>query len=498
MSDPAETRPHPGARDARSGLEPFSPAELPVPPKPVGLRGWVAATGPGIILLGGSIGSGEFLLGPAVIVRHGFALLWIAGVAVTLQTLFNVELMRYTLATGEPVLTGFMRTRPRSTFWAWFYTTLGFLQSGWPAWAATAAGAVFFLGARRLPGEGDAGTVYLCGVATYVICVAILLVGRRIERTLEVLNWVLVVLILSALVLLGVILVPGRAWLAGLVGYLGIDLDAGRITLVPSGADWFLLGAFAAFSGAGGFANLCLSNWARDKGYGMGQAAGYIPAAIGGARVHLAHAGFRFDPGEEAMRRWRGWWRLVRADQYVVFFAGAILGMLLPALLYVTFLPPGSDIRGLGIAAALAYAVAGAKGALFGGAIALMAVWVLFKTQLDLLEALVRTVTDILWTGSRRLRRWREGDVRVVYYGVLAAVVLWGLIALRLAPPVFLLQLAANMGGLVLAVSAIHLLRINTTLLPPALRPSFWRRAGLVATAVFYGSFVVLWLGSMA
>ena len=29
--------------------------------------------------------------------------------------------MRYTIATGEPAFTGFMRTRPRATFWAWFY-----------------------------------------------------------------------------------------------------------------------------------------------------------------------------------------------------------------------------------------------------------------------------------------------------------------------------------------------------------------------------------------
>ena len=32
------------------------------------------------------------------------------------------------------------------------------------------------------------------------------------------------------------------------------------------------------------------------------------------------------------MQRWRGWWRIVRADQWGVFFAGAMLGMALPAL----------------------------------------------------------------------------------------------------------------------------------------------------------------------
>ena len=116
------------------------------------------------------------------------------------------------------------------------------------------------------------------------------------------------------------------------------------------------------FSGAGGVSNLTLSNWARDKGYGMGKRVGYIPAAAAGGPAQLAHSGFMFSPDADAISRWRGWWRIVRADQWGVFFTGAILGMALPALLYVTFLPRGTDIRGLGISAALAQVSAPAPG----------------------------------------------------------------------------------------------------------------------------------------
>ena len=93
---------------------------------------------------------------PPAFVRHGLSLLWVVGIAVTLQTIFNTEVMRYTLATGEPVFTGFMRTRPSSTFWAWVYVVLYFLQVGWPAWAGTAAGAIFLslhAPARRCSGR---------------------------------------------------------------------------------------------------------------------------------------------------------------------------------------------------------------------------------------------------------------------------------------------------------------------------------------------------------
>jgi hypothetical protein len=142
--------------------------------------------------------------------------------------------------------------------------------------------------------------------------------------------------------------------------------------------------------------------------------------------------------------------------------------------------PAGSDIRGLGIAAALAQAVATQKGAIFGGVIAILGVWILFKTQLDILEGMTRAITDILWTGSSRIRSWRSGDVRVVYYTVLVLISLWGIVALRLTQPINLLSLSAN-----------------TRLLPVDLRPPMWRRLALVALALFYGVFVTLWLWSL-
>ncbi len=94
---------------------------------------------------------------------------------------------------------------------------------------------------------------------------------------------------------------------------------------------------------------------------------------------------------------------------------------------------------------------------------------------------MTRAITDILWTGSSRLRAWRGGDVRAVYYVVLAAIVLWGIIALRLAQPIVLLQIGANIAGVIFIISSLHLLYINTRLLPVELRPPMWRRASLLA-----------------
>ncbi len=480
--------------EARSGLQPWKVTDLPQPPHAKGLS-LLAIIGPGAIVLGASLGSGEWLLGPATFIKYGLGLLWLTSVAVFLQTVLNTELIRYTLYTGEPAVTGFMRTRPHSTFWAWFYAALFLLQTGWPAWAANAAGAIFFLLAGRLATSADATPVYWIGCGTFLICVVILVFsGKRIERTLEILNWIMIVLILGTLFLLCLVFATPNRWLAAFVGLVGFELNAGRFNFLPPDADWLLIGAFVGFSGAGGAGNLMVSNWARDKGFGMGQVVGFIPAAVGGQKVKLAHSGSVFQVSETSLRSWRGWWRIVRYDQWGIFFLGALLGMILPAILYTSALEPGRDIRGLAIAAELASAMAARGGAVLTLTLATMSVWVLFKTQLDLLEGMTRAITDILWSGSTRIRQWRGGDVRLIYYSVLAATVVWGMIALRLTQPIILLQLSANMAGLVMVVSALHILYINTKLLPKELQPPVWRRVALIFMAIFYGFFVYLWL----
>ena len=208
--------------------------------------------------------------------------------------------------------------------------------------------------------------------------------------------------------------------------------------------------------------------------------------------MHLADTGFMFEADAANQARWRGWWRIVRVDQWGIFFVGALLGMMLPALLYVTFVASGTDIKGLAISAVLAQTIGATAGPWLGVGVAFLGVWILFKTQLDCVEGMTRSITDILWTGSARVRTWRGGDVRAVYYTVLAAVVVWGIIALKLAAPVMLLQIGANIAGVVFIIASMHVLYLNTRILPVALRPPMWRRVALVGMALFYGFFVTL------
>ena len=74
---------------------------------------------------------------------------------------------------------------------------------------------------------------------------------------------------------------------------------------------------------------------------------------------------------------------------------------------------------------------------------------------------------------------------------------MWGVIALRLAQPIVLLQVGANIAGVIFVISSVHLLYVNTRLLPQEIRPPLWRRVMLVVMALFYSTFVVLSIRSL-
>src|SRR5438132_4560341 len=92
-------------------LPPWGIAELPAPP-PFTLRNALKVIGPGAIMAATSIGGGEWLVGPAVAVKYSTDVFLIATMAIVLQVMFNLEGIRYTLYTGEPIYGGIMRLKP--------------------------------------------------------------------------------------------------------------------------------------------------------------------------------------------------------------------------------------------------------------------------------------------------------------------------------------------------------------------------------------------------
>lgn len=461
-----------------SGLAPWGHAELPAP-LPFSVRNAMRTIGPGAILLAASIGGGEWLVGPAIAVKHGMGLFWIATTAIVLQTILNLEAIRYTLYTGEPIITGFLRLAPSSKFWAAVYSFLTVAQLGMPALGAACASVIFAAFVGRLPGAPDASTQAWITYGVMAVTFAILSVGGTIERTLERAAWVMIVYIFTFLVVANVLFVPLAHWGATFSGFF-------QFGYWPGGADVLLIATLAATAGSGGVGNLVISNWVRDKGFGMGGVVGAIPGALGGRQIPLSREGKVFAITPENLRRWTDWCRYVFLDQVVLWAGGCFIGMFLNVNLATMIAPPGADFAAAGAGAFQAKYMAEKLWHGFWFLALLNGFWILFSTHLGNTDTLVRAVTDTLWSAG--VGRRRNAHVGKLYYGLLIVFTVWGAITVQFGSAMTLFKALGVVAGPVLCLGALQILRVNTTLLPAELRPSIWRRAGLIGCAIFYAA----------
>ena len=478
----------PGARSAAAAgalstdhgaLPRWDVADLPAP-LPFSARNLMKVIGPGAIMAATSIGGGEWLVGPAAAVKYSSSIFLIATVAIVLQVIFNLEAIRYTLYTGEPIYGGIMRLRPGPKFWAGFYSLIGFFQLGWPALAGSAAATLFGAWMGRMPGAPDQATQSWIASGLILFVVAILSFGGTIERMLEYFAWTMLAVVFLFLLTINVAFVPFSHWGETFIGFFSFSG-------LPTPIDWGLIGALAATAGSGGLGNLTVTNWIRDKGFGMGSKVGAIPSAIGGVEIKLSHVGTVFPATGDNLVRWREWLRYVHADQIWVWGLFCFLGMFLNVNLATAIIPHGTDLQGLAAGAYQAEYLSKIWPGfwfltLFNG------FWILFKTQLGNTDILVRTITDALWMSSSRAREWKRG-IRAIYYGILLLFSVWGIFVIRSASPFQLFKILANMAGIVLMIAGVQIFLVNRRFLPPAVRPPRWREAGLLLCSAFYAFF---------
>ncbi len=279
-----------------------------------------------------------------------------------------------------------------------------------------------------------------------------------------------------------------RAWVANQgferVGLPGFWWRHGRLPDV----DWSLLAAFAAIAGAGGLSNALFSNYARDKGWGMGAKVGAIPSAIGGRSITLSHVGMVFPITPTSLKHWKGWFRHIVRDQVAVWMLCSVVGLALPCMLSLEFLrnTPVSDQR---VAAMTAQGMAARYPA------HARPIWsfVLFVGFLTLApcavysgDLLARHWTDILWATSTRVKKLAGNQVRLIYYSLLLTYAAWGTITLAVLAPLQIAIVGAVLGNVALGFSAFHTLYVNRTLLPRELRPNLVMQIGLIGCGVFF------------
>ncbi len=524
MTDPASTdapiaaavAPHPGS----PVMPRWDMGDLPAPPR-FTLRSWAMLLGPGLVMGGAAIGGGEWLAGPLTTALYGGSILWLATFSILGQVVYNLEISRYTLYCGEPIFTGKFRLLPGPMFWLILYLFLDF-GSVLPYLAASAATPLAAVIVGEVPKEGAVYEVLgaeltkqqlltVLKFAAFYIALLPMIFGGKAYNAMKTIMNVKIVVVLGFLLLVAVQYSTADTWYDIFTGFFKF----GSVPVVGANADaapvmdnffvaWWqgrplpqtdftmiaVLGALAAVSGNGGLTNTTISAYTREQGWGMGGKVGSVPTVFGDRTLKLAHTGMVFPINGDSLRRFRRWYQVVLRDQLVVWMPACFVGVALPSMLSVQFLPPNTKGDQWTAAGMTADALRDHVGAPWGPYYWWMTLFcgflVLAPSFTNLVDGVIRRWVDVCWTALPSLRRWDPHRIRGLYFGALCAYAVFGTFMLSLFNPVELLSWASNIYNAALGFSCFHVLAVNVILLPKELRPNWFLRIGLIFAGLFF------------
>ncbi|MEX2027186.1 MAG: Nramp family divalent metal transporter, partial [Pirellulaceae bacterium] len=212
MSDKAAAAfdvPHPGSK----AMPRWDAGELIDAPR-FEWRKILLMIGPGLVMGASAIGGGEWLAGPAVTAKYGGALLWVATVSILFQVLYNIEISRYTLYTGEPIFTGKFRTFPGPMVWVFVYLLLDWGSLA-PYLATNAAPPLIAAFRGTLPDPNLAADMRLSQIVASCIfgaCMVPLIFGGKVYNSLKVVMSLKLVVVVGFLLFLGVLYARPASW----------------------------------------------------------------------------------------------------------------------------------------------------------------------------------------------------------------------------------------------------------------------------------------------
>ena len=496
-----------------------------------------AFLGPGVVMAAAAIGGGEWLTGPTNTARYGAAIFWLATLSIFFQAIYNVEICRYTLYTGEPIFTGKFRIAPGPWFWVIVYLILDF-GSFLPYLASNAAIPLAAMILRDMPNPADP-TPHVLGMSdstflkflSVVIFIAVflpLMFGGKVYNTMKALMTFKLFTVFAFLLFLAVFFSTRQTWEEIGTGFFkfgtvpviaegdtngngkqdegepphGPNLD-NVFTSLMSGRglrpiDYSLLGflaAMAALAGNGGLTNTPVSNYTREQGWGMGAHVGAIPSIVGGQEITLSHEGCVFEVTDESLPRWRRWLKHIRREQWMLWVPACFVGLAMPSMLSIQFLPKGTDLSDKWLVAGMtakgvSEAVSGRFGAGTGNLFWFLTLFcgflVLATSMASTADGVLRRWVDVFWTASPRLRQWDPKDIGKLYFGVMLVYLVLGIVMLCFLKGDALLVFSTMMYNYALGFSCFHALVVNRTLMPSPLQPKWFPKVGLILGGCFF------------
>lgn len=451
---------------------PVSDKDLPYPPP---LKKMI---GPSFILLGLGLGSGELILWPYLSANYGLGIIWGAVIGITLQFFLNMEIERYTLATGESIFVGLTRIF-RKFSPVWFMLTT-FIPWIWPGLIASSAKllshAVGIEYNRYLP------------IALLITIGIILSLGKYLYKTQEVFQKTIILVGIPFILVLAFFLAKPVDYFTLAKGLVGIG---DGYWFFPAGISFATFLGALAYAGAGGNLNLSQSYYIKEKGFGMGVHTGKISSLFSNQKQNLKIEGSLFKNSLENIKIFKLWWRRINLEHALVFWiTGAITMLMLSLLSFITVYKKDGIQNGINFLFNESAFISMKTAPFIGTAFLLIAALMLYGTQFSVYASTSRILSENLVIFSKKIRI--ENLSKLFYFFLWLQIAGGCLVFLAgFTEPLDLVITGAVMNAATMFIYAVMIFILNTRLLPKLVSPSVIRRVIMIIAILFYGGFSI-------
>lgn len=436
-------------------LPPLKLATLPV------YAGIWAYVGPGILLAALAQGSGELIWWPYLTAKYGAAFLGLLIPAALLQYWVNLEICRYVVLTGETPMTGFTRV---GRWFAWIMWIGVFIENAWFGAYASAGGTALAALTDFPAGWEPRGQSLFWGYLTIGIYLGVLLFGSVAYVWVERISMAVVVITMVGIVFAVFqekVLAVSADFFAALMPHWTSPAS------VPNWdpKDWNTLVTSIAFAGVGGFGQLFIGYWMRDKGVGMGKMVGRVTSPITGQAESIPATGFYFADTEENKRNYRGWVKYFSIENAIGVGLNLITTGIMCWLAFALLLPEGKIPKGWEIAVVQSAFFEVSWGAIGKALFLIVAAAFLCDAWLQLTDGYSRVQADFFYSNFKRAQKWHYRNWYYVFIGIFTVLTV---VTMYFAQPAELILVRGVIAFLAMGLICPALVYLNYVLVPKA------------------------------
>lgn len=423
-------------------------------------RGRLRYLGPGIVLTGAVVGSGELIVTTSLGARAGFVLLWLVIVGASVKVWVQLELGRWAILTGKTALAGYSTVPPRIGRMGWInWLWIGLdvaktFQRGGVVGGAAAACSILW----PIVGEPLGGTSLTIWTVLITVVTILLLRSSRYSVVERITTWSVAAFTLSVLTIVLVLPFTEFSYQAG-------DFATGLSFTIPAGTVALAVAMFGS-TGVGADDMTNYTYWCLEKGYARWTGPD--------------------DGSEERAGRAEGWIKVMQLDVFVSWLICTVTTLSFYVVGASVLQPQNLVPEGNELISTVSRIYTDTLGQWAELLFLIGAVAVLWSTHLTSSAAVPRLWTNTL--GLLGVLDWHDVRARTRSLRIFTVCLptLWAAMFLFVQSPLVMLQVGAIATGIFLLAVLIAVWRLRSTEVAPRFKASRWVTAvfGLSSAAI--------------